>query len=332
MENEHKAAVPAVEKKAAEKTNLTMFLYGVCGLLGVAIIVCGALGVYFAYSKTSTGTFTYVVAKVLRLPAVKVNDKVIRYTEYVDDLKAINTLQAYDKANGGATANMTDEQKSDQVLWRLVNNILINKLAKDLDVKVEQKDIDELKKQMLAQFKSEDEAGVELMNRYGWTMAIYESKVIRPYILQSKLSDAYETNVKAREEDRAKAQGVLDQIKGGASFEEMATKYSQDATAEEGGDLGWFGKGDMVPQFEEAAFALKKGEVSPELVESPFGYHIIRVDDTKTEAGEEQIKARHIVFLFPSLNSALDQAIKDVKVHMYLRNVHNPFLQTEAAK
>ncbi len=74
---------------------------------------------------------------------------------------------------------------------------------------------------------------------------------------------------------RLKAEQVLSQIRAGADFAEMARQHSEDTTAAAGGDLGWFGRGRMVPEFERATFALGEGQVG-DLVRSPFGYHIIR--------------------------------------------------------
>lgn len=76
---------------------------------------------------------------------------------------------------------------------------------------------------------------------------------------------------------KAKAEGLLAQIKGGANFDELAKKFSEDEGSKgSGGDLGNFSKGRMVPQFEEAAWKLKPGEVTPTLVQSRFGFHIIK--------------------------------------------------------
>ena len=80
-----------------------------------------------------------------------------------------------------------------------------------------------------------------------------------------------------------RAADLLKQLKGGAKFEDLAKKYSEDpGSAKEGGSLGWIGKGRTVPEFEKAAFSLPKGQTS-DLVKSSYGFHIIRVDD-KQEA------------------------------------------------
>jgi peptidyl-prolyl cis-trans isomerase C len=67
---------------------------------------------------------------------------------------------------------------------------------------------------------------------------------------------------------------------GGQSFAEMARKYSQCPSGKSGGDLGWFGKGRMVPEFEKAAFEGEKGKILGP-VKTQFGYHLIRVLDRK---------------------------------------------------
>ena len=83
----------------------------------------------------------------------------------------------------------------------------------------------------------------------------------------------------AKEAARAKASEILSQVKGGADFAELAKQHSQDpGSGPRGGDLDYFERGQMVGPFEEAAFALAPGQTS-ELVETRFGYHIIRVAD-----------------------------------------------------
>ena len=81
-------------------------------------------------------------------------------------------------------------------------------------------------------------------------------------------------------EDKATAEDIRAKLADGAAFADLAKEYGTDGTAEKGGELGWFEQGDMVPEFSEAAFALEVGEVS-EPVETPFGWHLIRVADRR---------------------------------------------------
>jgi len=94
----------------------------------------------------------------------------------------------------------------------------------------------------------------------------------------------------------AEAKEIEKQLKGGASFEELAKKHSIDGAAPKGGDLGWFGKGSMLPDFEKVAFSLKEGQISG-IVPTKFGYHIIKVTGKRPagtrsfEEVKDQIKA-----------------------------------------
>lgn len=84
-------------------------------------------------------------------------------------------------------------------------------------------------------------------------------------------------------EDEAKAEAVLKEIGEGVSFEEAAQKYSKCPSNAKGGDLGFFTRGKMVPEFEEAAFAMATGEIS-QPVKTQFGSHIIKVVEKKEAA------------------------------------------------
>ena len=113
------------------------------------------------------------------------------------------------------------------------------------------------------------------------------------HILLKLIPDAPENE---QQEKREQLNKLLAEIKAGSSFEELAINHSEDATSAEGGDLGWFKPGEMVPAFESAAFALEAGQVS-EIVQSPFGLHLIKVEERKNEITKSLDEAREEITL-----------------------------------
>lgn len=159
--------------------------------------------------------------------------------------------------------------------------------------------------------------------------------------LQKKLKPSTEEMKKYLEEHpeadtekiKQKAEQLLARVKKGEDFNAIASQYTEDATREQGGDLGWFGKGKMDPDFEQVAFSLQKGQTS-EIVKTRFGYHIIKVDDRRiakpepsaspaagatpapspTPAGpQEEVKARHI-YLSTQEAEGVEQMLMQKKV------------------
>ncbi len=100
---------------------------------------------------------------------------------------------------------------------------------------------------------------------------------------------------KAWEAAKKKAQMVREKALKGESFAELAKKYSDDpGSKNKGGELGYFTKGRMVPEFEKAAFSLKKGEISKP-VKTAFGYHIIKLEDIKPAHQKKLSEVRETV-------------------------------------
>ena len=91
------------------------------------------------------------------------------------------------------------------------------------------------------------------------------------------------TTPEAKAVAKAKAQDILNKIKAGADFGAMARQFGTDGTKDQGGDLGWFGQGRMVPEFEKAIFGASGTGLLPSVVETSFGYHVIKVTAVPTK-------------------------------------------------
>lgn len=100
-------------------------------------------------------------------------------------------------------------------------------------------------------------------------------------------------------QQRAKAEEVLKRARAGEDFAKLAQEFSIDGSKDKGGDLGWFGHGQMISEFEQATAALKPGQIS-DVVQTKFGFHIIKLEEKRTQndkdgKSEEQWHARHIL-------------------------------------
>ena len=134
-------------------------------------------------------------------------------------------------------------------------------LAKEVEAKIsiESKDLENFYKENLNQFSEEEQVQAS-------HILIVVSAEAKPW---------------EKEAARKQAAAILEKIRTGQDFASLAREHSQDpGNAQKGGEIGYFGRGEMVGAFERAAFALEPGEVS-ELVDSPFGFHIIKTTDKR---------------------------------------------------
>ncbi|EKE07524.1 MAG: hypothetical protein ACD_18C00063G0001 [uncultured bacterium] len=339
MEEKSTEMTPSQEESNISTIKKQSPLMMILGGFVVALIL--GFGIFYGVTLSqvknlSRSNFTLKSAALLNLSIASINGKKVLYSEYVDNIQAMEKFYQTDDSGQQVP---TDAERSDFVLSRLLVNNLIAQVAKDMDVSVTKADIDKIaEEQIVTGFPSREDAEKEIMNRYGWTLEHFLQEIVYSTELEKKVAAKYaeqhpvDTNADASVE--AQAIEILQQIKDGADFAEMATQFGSDGTKDQGGDLGWFSRGQMVAEFEDAAFSLNKGELNPELVKTQFGYHVLQVTDkrtTKDDAGNEveEVQARHILFPFQESNDDafrlfMNEQLKNSKIDI-IANVHNPF-------
>lgn len=225
------------------------------------------------------------------------------------------------------------ERYGNAVLQELVYEKVLSDKYEVTDKEVTEK-LKELKAQMGDNFqmalqssgyKTEDDFKRALkLNMLQEKAAIADIKVT-----ENELKEAYKNakpEIKARHilvADEKTAKEVKAKLDKGEDFAKLAKQYSTDTgSAQKGGDLGWFGAGKMVPEFETAAYKLKKNEIS-EPVKSQYGYHIIQLLDKKEKESYEKMKDKlehdvKISKIDPAkVQTKLDKLVKeaDVKIN-----------------
>lgn len=232
-----------------------------------------------------------------------------------DFIKELNRLPEWARGNF-----QTDEGKK-QFLEELIKKELIYQDAKKKGLhrdKKLKKEVEEFKKMALIKSVLEKEVDEKAKIDPKEVREFYDN---HPYEFMVGVEVRASHILVDSEED---ARNILQRIKHGESFSVLAKEFSKDkGSAKNGGDLGFFGRGRMVPEFERVAFSLKTGEVSNP-VQTRFGYHIIKLTDRKEgRLGDfEEVKnaiARQLTIekqknLF---NSYIEKLKKDYKTEIY---------------
>jgi peptidyl-prolyl cis-trans isomerase C len=267
-----------------------------------------------------------------------VNGAVISQVDFDGEMERINRQQA-SIGRPFNESQLIDVKKA--VLETLINRELLYQESQNHSIKVEDKAVDEQFEIMKTRFPSEDEfksalqkkkiSEATLKSQIRKNMAIqqfidkeYVQKVKVP---QKEVKDFYVsqpdsfkepeqvrashilikvdpgTDESKKAEARKKLKGIHNKLQKGENFEALAKEYSEGPSGAKGGDLGYFSRGQMVEPFDEVAFGLSPGRVS-DIVETQFGYHLIKVVDKKPEG----------MMSYEEVKDKLQQYIKQQKV------------------
>ncbi|MCM3735145.1 peptidylprolyl isomerase PrsA [Bacillus cytotoxicus] len=218
-------------------------------------------------------------------------------------LAACAPKESSDPVATSATSTITKGEFDKALKERFGKDMLYEMMAQDIMIKKYKvsndevdKEFNKVKEQAGDKFKTFlESSGMknedELKKQIRSSLAI--DKAIKQTITEKDIKERYKPEIKASQilvNDEQTAHDIKRQLNSGASFEDLAKKYSEDVSSKEnGGDLGYFGPGKMVPEFEEAAYKLHVGEVS-EPVKSTKGYHIIKLTDKKDLKPYDEVK------------------------------------------
>ena len=241
----------------------------------------------------------------------------------LDLVRSVVIAENYFKSQGaGATGPNIPEQDVEEFFKQPANQAKFDQFISDAKAKnpqipggqIPDEQLKQVKRQLGQVLIGEQKAvaaGVDKKHSVDLQIKLEQARILAQNYAQDQLAEkmkATDQEVDAyiaqhpeldNKQTKAKADEVLKRVRAGEDFAKLAKEFSTDpGSKEKGGDLGWFARGAMVPEFEEAAFKLKPGEVS-DLVQSKFGYHIIKLEERKTEnkdgKPEEQVHARHIL-------------------------------------
>lgn len=320
MEENKKATDEGQKKEIKLPTvvlSIVVILFIFLGIMAVAIY---AFGIESEFVKKTEKSIPFPVAMVGWSP--------IRFSELNGKVDSVRRFyENQDFSSVGMRVDFSTEDgkkrlkiKERDVLAKLIENLIVEKECKKRGIVLTSEMVSQEVDRTMKEYDSGDDLRDNLFRLYGWTVSDFEKNIVRPDMLQEKLMKEIKEKEPSYLEARAKIEKALAEVKGGKNFSEVVKKYSEGGSVKEGGDLGWFGSEEMLPEISKVVFLMDKGKTS-EIIESPLGYHIVRLEDKKTQNGEEKVNVKQIFVKTKTLGDWLSDFEKETKVLVFKKGL-----------
>jgi parvulin-like peptidyl-prolyl isomerase len=299
------------QKSEAEiKIKMSTLVYAILILL---VLVVGILSVLAYGTSTSIGSkISAKISQVVPFPAAVVDWRHIVYMKDVEaNLATVEKFyQTQNFASEGLRVDFSTEEgqkrlriKEREILDKMVEDQIIEILAKKRGISVSDSDAQKVVNQKLNEFGTANDVKNDLANSYGWNMDDFKQRVVVPSLyadaLAAKVATTENLDVSSAKEKINKAQKEL---AGGKDFAQVVRSYSEGTSKDSAGELGWIKKDQVLPELQSALFGTSTFK-NDSIVESSIGFHLLEVEDSKKVDGADELKLRQI---FVSKNTFAD--------------------------
>lgn len=286
--------------------------------LSIALAFIVLLGVGFGFSIYKGGKKEKGVTRIMSrmYPAAIVNyTNWVTVNEYWDELESIENY--YNKFDPNYLSDQTNKKQLEaDVLDSLIKNVVIEKEAKKAGVSVSDSELNDEYNKRIEENGGENQVKKTISESYGWTLEDYKTH-LKTQLLRDKLREKITGDDALNKDKKDKIEKALGEVNAGEDFAEVAKKYSEDESAQNGGDRGEIVKGLEVKEFEDAVFALSAGQVSGVIKYrqgQSYVYQIVKVD----EKNGDKVKVKTITVYSQDFEKWLDQKVNEMKVWRFL--------------
>jgi len=328
-ENHHTPITQSTQKlSATASTERDIKRYKKFMIIGIIVsivllIIAAAFGSYWLVYRTSKEyTVKTFLKETLPFPVAYVNSDAVSLNEFESQIQSAEYY--FDKQEELGTSEQVQKpvmsELRTQILNDLIDRTLLEHVAAERAISISNNDIDDyFEKEIVPQATGgKEEITSTLKEMYNWTIDDFKQQVVYEVVLRKKVGESIAEDKTIDEQKKKEAEMLREEILAATDkqFSDFAKEQSDDTVSgADGGMLGYFGKGEMVPEFEEAVFALNVGDVSAP-VKTQFGYHLIKV--TNKDEAAEKVEARHILLAFPTVDELIADAEQAAKIRTYM--------------
>ncbi len=293
-----KINVPKLASKIKSKITKKRILV----IIAAVIVFLGLLAVDFYFYNLTKGA-SKSICRFVPLPVAIVDKKgIITTRQLITNTQAIkNFYENQDFSDAGMRVDFATEEgkfrlktKEKEVMDKLIENRIVENIAENYNLQVSK---EEARQDLAARIANSGREAkgfaLDIRKLYNWSLNDFVEQIIIPEMYLNKLYDYYNENIKNQSEAYRKIRQAAAELKeDNSNFGEIAKKYSEGQSAENGGELGWFEKDQLIPEVGKAVFEMEPGQRS-EIIESPLGFHIVYLEKIrKNESGENSSKGK----------------------------------------
>lgn len=309
-----------VEQPTAKKIKISTVVYAI--LAGVILALAG-LSVLAYGTNTALGSkLAGAVARVVPFPAV-----IIDYTDVIPlgavEKNVVSVRRFYENQDFGKTGLRIDFSTPDgqkrlaikekEVLNKMVEDRIIEGLAKERGIVISSSDVDKNIKIKLQEYGSnQEDVQKKLAETYGWSLDDFKNKVVLPSLYQQQLAKAVAAEIPSADQAKQSIQQAKQALESGKSFAEVAKQYSKGSSANDGGEVGWATKDQLVPELAAAVFDGADAGNNP--IESSLGFHIVKVEEKKKTDGQDVVRFKQIFVPKPTFADWLNIQMAKITV------------------
>lgn len=292
-----------------EKIKVSTLVYAI---LIILVVLIGVLSI-LAYGTTTEigGKISANFSRVIPFPAA-----IIDWNHFVfmkDVEKNMASVEKFYKtknfASEGLRVDFTTEEglkrlkiKEREVLDKMIEDQIIEILAKEKGILITNVDAENVVNQRLNEFGTTEDVEKDLLDSYGWDIEEFKKRVVIPGLY----ADALALKVANENVDNSQAKNKITQaakdLENGKDFVQVVRTYSEGASSQVDGELGWVKKEQVLPELQEALFgdqAMKKNSI----IESSIGFHVVAIENSKTTDGITELQLKQV---FVSKNTFAD--------------------------
>lgn len=313
-----------MSRNKSNKTKIWLIV-GAAAVVIFLLLLFLVLGVYkFNWSNR----FFAATEKAIPFPAAYVRGAgFISVSEVKSDDAAIKRFyESQDFEKIGMRVDFSTDQgqkrlrvKEKDILNKLVENKVVENLARQRGIALTDSAVNAELEANIQQFGNKDNLMSDLARLYGWTLGDFEQKVVKPGMYSDKLAEIYAGSLDTSAE-QTKIKSLWDRVANKKEdFAKVARENSDGQSAKDGGDLGWSTKDQLIGEVGDKAFAMKVGEIS-QPVESPLGFHILKLMEKKTDNGQDMVHLAQIFVKKPTYGDWLKDQMKNYPVSVFLKD------------